>query len=263
MSSTPRANLVGMLHLPALPGRPNHDGRSLDDVVAAAVTDARVLEQAGFDAILVQNSLDRPTRERVDAATIAQLTVIAASVREAVDLELGINVVKNDGPAAVAIAAAVGASFVRVKVHTGVVLSAEGLVAGAAEETLQLRARLGAGVEIWSDVHDPTSRPLMGDSLTAAAVDAIDFGGAEAVIITQATVAQSCEAIETLRPRLPRARFVIGGKADLRSIGRAAQVADAVIVGSALKRDPGIVGRIDLELAAGLVEAAGATEALA
>jgi uncharacterized protein len=251
--------LVGMVHLPALPGRPNHDGRPLGEIAEAAVREAATLEEGGFDAVLLQNSLDRPTRERVDAATVAQLTRIARDIRDATRITLGINVHKNDGPAAIAIAAAAETSFVRVKVHTGAVLSAEGIVTGCAEETLTLRSRLGLDhtIEIWADIDDPTSRQLPGDTLERAAVDALDFGAADAVIVTQPTVEDSCRAIERLRDRFPSAAFIIGGKTTHDNIRTALQTADGVIVGSALKTQPGIAGDVDPSIVERFVQAAG------
>ena len=51
--------LIGMVHCLPLPGAMNHCG-SMDAVVAKAVADAKKLEQAGFDAVLVEPTLDRP-----------------------------------------------------------------------------------------------------------------------------------------------------------------------------------------------------------
>jgi membrane complex biogenesis BtpA family protein len=246
-----------MVHLPALPGSPAGSSARFADIVDGAVRDATLLHQAGFDAVLVQNSLDRPTRERVDAATIAQLTAVSAAVRSAVPLPLGVNIVKNDGPGAVAVAAAVGAEFVRVKILTGGVLSAEGVVQGCAWETMALRDRLGADVLVWADVYEPTSRALLRDDLVAAAVDAVDFGLADGLIITHPTAEASVEAIRRLRSRAPDTRMVLGGRVDASNVAAALSEADSVIIGSALKRPAGIRGPVVFEAARQIVEAAG------
>jgi membrane complex biogenesis BtpA family protein len=246
-----------MVHLPALPGTPAGKGTRFADIVDGAVQDAKTLHQAGFDAVLVQNSLDRPTRQRVDAATIAQLTAVCAAVKSEVPLSIGVNIVKNDGPGAVAVAAAVDAEFVRVKILTGGVLSAEGVLQGCSWETLALRDRLGAEVRIWADVYEPTSRPLLPDDLVAAAVDAVDFGLADGLIITQPTAALSIETIRQLRSRLPGTRMVIGGRVDSSNVATALSEVDAVIIGSALKRPAGIRGPVVYEAARQIVEAAG------
>lgn len=247
--------LVGMVHLPALPGRPNHGGETLDEIARMAITDASKLAEAGFHTAMVQNSLDRPTRERVDAATVAQLTRICTEISQAGDIELAVNLHKNDGPAAVAVAAAVNARFVRVKVHTGCVLSAEGLVRGCAEDTLLLRSRLGSQTQIWADIHEPTSRPFPGDRFLDAARDAATFGAADALIITRPTVAESVQAIAELRAELGDVPLIIGGKVTTETARGAWQGSDGMIVGSALKPSAGIAGHVDLDKARAFVQA--------
>ena len=249
-------HLVGMIHLPALPGSPAWDGTSLSAIARAAVVDAETLAEAGFDAVLVQNSLDRPTRERVDQLTVAQLTAVTTQVRAACQLSVGVNVVKNDGPAAVAIAAAAGADFVRVKVLTGTVLSAEGLVSGCAHETLSMRVRSGGRPAIWADVREPTSRPFPESTLQAAVVDALDFGSADGVIVTGSDTSETLELARSIRQSHPQAQLVIGGRIDAVSIAEALTTADAVIIGSALKAVPGIRGRVDLGAATAIALAA-------
>lgn len=251
-----RPGLVGMLHLPPLPGSPTWQGQALAQLAEIAVEDGRVLAEAGFDALLLQNSLDRPTRTRVDAASVAQMTAIAVQVRAACSLPLGINLHKNDGPSAMAVAAAVGAEFVRVKVHTGAVLSAEGLVTGCAPETLALRRRLDAQVEVWADVHELTSRPLAGDDFRAAAIDAADFGAADVLIVTRPTVAEACERIAELRSVLPAVPLVIGGGVDAQTVDMALACSEGVIVGRSLKDDARIGARPRPDLARRFVQAA-------
>src|SRR5436853_207782 len=48
-----------MIHMPALPGAPQHD-RSMDELVAFALSEAEKLEAAGLDACIVENVRDVP-----------------------------------------------------------------------------------------------------------------------------------------------------------------------------------------------------------
>src|SRR4026209_500753 len=110
--------LIGMVHVAPLPASPGWDG-SMQRVTAAAVSDARALIDGGMDALLIENHGDVPfTPGRVEAATVAALTVVAHGVPRALPTAtLGINVLKNDARSALAIACAVGARFIRVNVH--------------------------------------------------------------------------------------------------------------------------------------------------
>jgi membrane complex biogenesis BtpA family protein len=245
-----------MCHLPPLPGTCSWRGDSLAEITEAALQDARTLEDAGFDAVLIQNSLDRPTRERVDYLTVAQMTAVATTLKAAVEITLGVNVIKNDGPAAMAIAAASDADFIRVKVLTGAALSAEGIVTGCAAETQSLRARATTAVKVWADCYDPTSRPLVAADFGAAVADACDFGMADAVIVTGRDLDETLSLASQTRGKRANVPIVIGGTVDATSIRAALNLADAVVVGRALKREPGIAGRVDLECATRIAKSA-------
>ncbi len=101
-----------------------------------------------MDAVLIENHGDAPfTPGRVEPATVAALTVVAHEIAaRCPTTPLGINVLKNDARAALAIACAVGARFIRVNVHAGAVVADQGLVQSDAYATLRDRRLLGADV---------------------------------------------------------------------------------------------------------------------
>ncbi|HEX9763618.1 MAG TPA: BtpA/SgcQ family protein, partial [Acidimicrobiia bacterium] len=114
MSPIPR--LVGMVHLLPLPGSPRFTG-SIDQVISAAQEDALALTAAGFPALMVENFGDTPFHAgTVPAVTIAAMTVAVKGVVEATGAIVGVNVLRNDAGSALAIAAATGASMIRVNV---------------------------------------------------------------------------------------------------------------------------------------------------
>src|SRR6266404_806840 len=75
--------LIGMVHLPPLPGSPRWDG-SMERAIAVALADARALIDNGMDALIIENYGDAPfTAGRVSAATVAAMAVIAHEIRRA------------------------------------------------------------------------------------------------------------------------------------------------------------------------------------
>ena len=154
--------LVGVIHLPALPGSPA-SASSAEECARSASDDARALAAAGYDAIIVENFGDAPFfATRVPPVTVAAMTACALAVRAAAPgVELGINVLRNDAEAALSIAACTGANFVRINVHTGARVTDQGLVQGEAATTLRLRRALGVEkIAIWADVDVKHSAPL-------------------------------------------------------------------------------------------------------
>src|SRR2546423_4366673 len=116
---SPRKPVIGMLHLPALPGAPL-SRKTLEEIRESVLRDAKSLAEGGVHGLMMENFGDVPFYpDRVPGHVIAQMTALACEVRRAVDLPLGINVLRNDGLAALAVASACGASFIRVNVLCG------------------------------------------------------------------------------------------------------------------------------------------------
>ena len=113
----------------------------MTEVRKAAIADAQTLARGGVDGILVENYGDAPfTGGTVEPQVIAAMAVLAAEVRAAAALPIGINVLRNDAHSALAVAVASGASFIRVNVHVGSAETDQGHIDGRAFETLRYRS---------------------------------------------------------------------------------------------------------------------------
>jgi membrane complex biogenesis BtpA family protein len=251
--------VVGMVHLPPLPGAHRWAG-DLAGVIARAVADARALAEGGVDAILVENYGDAPFHaDRVEPVTVAAMTRAVAEVRAVVECPVGVNVLRNDARAALAVAAATGARFIRVNVHVGGMYTDQGWVEGRAAETLRLRRSIAPEVAILADVMVKHASPPAGLHLVEAARDTWERGHADALIITgTATGARTDPArVDAVRSAVPDAPLIIGSGVSPATVADALARADAVIVGSALEAD-GVAGRpVDGERVRRLMDAVG------
>jgi uncharacterized protein len=229
--------VFGMVHLKPLPGAPLFV--SMAPVIDAALRDAHAL--AACDGIGIENFGDRPFyATRVPAETIAAMTRVIAEIAREVKVPIGVNVLRNDARAALAIAAAVGAAFIRVNVHTGVMITDQGLIEGDAAETLRLRARIAPDVAIFADHLVKHAQPL-GDP---SAEDLRVRGLADAIIVTGAAtgVAPERERLRVLRSL--DAPLIIGSGVDESNAGSFPE-ADAAIVGTSLKRGGAVDAEVD------------------
>jgi uncharacterized protein len=251
--------LIGMVHLAPLPGSPRWDG-SMDHVVARAVADARALVDGGMDAVLVENYGDAPfTPGTVAPATVAALAVVAREVRHALPgTTLGINVLKNDARAALAIACAVGARFIRVNVHAGAVVADQGLVQSDAHGTLRDRRLLAADVAIFADVGGKHAVPLAPVDLEQHARDLTHRGLADGLVVSgQATGAATPLAdLKRVRGAVPGVPLLVGSGATPDTAAELLSIADGLIVGTALKRDGDVNALVDPARVRRLVAAA-------
>lgn len=252
--------LIGMVHLPPLPGSPRWEG-SMDAVVSAAVSDARTLVDNGMDALVVENYGDVPfTPGRVEPATIAAMTVIAHEIRRALPATpLGINVLKCDARAALAIACAVGARFIRVNVHAGAVLADQGIVQTDAYGTLRDRRLLAAEVAIFADVQGKHAVPLAPVELEQQAHDLTERGLADGLVVSGRATGEATpiEDVKRVRSAVPDVPILVGSGVTPETAPDLLSVADALIVGTSLKRD-GLVGNpVDPQRVRRLVDAVG------
>jgi uncharacterized protein len=249
--------LVGMVHLGPLPGAPRFAG-SLQSVVDRAVADASVLAETGFDAVMVENYGDEPFfADDVPKITVAAMTRAVAEVRGAVPIPVGVNVLRNDALAALAVAAVTGASFIRVNVLSGAMVTDQGLIQGRAAEVTRERAALG-GAAIWADVHVKHAVPLGPVTLEDASRDAFHRAGADVLIVSGPStgVPASADDVARVRNAVPGAPVMVGSGVTVETVARFLAVANGVIAGTALKRDGVTAAAVDPERAAALVAAA-------
>lgn len=231
------ARLIGVVHLPALPGSPRAR-LSLDECLAIAQLDARALVEGGADGVIVENFHDAPFfAETVPPITVAAMTAICVALRGAIPVELGVNVLRNDAAAALSIAVASGADFVRVNVHTGAMLTDQGIINGRAAETLRLRRQLGAEhVRILADVLVKHAVPLGPQRLEDAIADAVERGLADGVIVTGSATGVAASAEDVRRAAgATTAPVLVGSGVSLENVGDFVPPAAGVIVGSWLK----------------------------
>lgn len=232
--------LIGMLHLPALPGAPGFRG-NLNAIRDALLRDAESLSTGGVHGLMMENFGDVPFYPgRVPPHVVAHMTALAAAVRQTVDLPLGINVLRNDGLSALAIAAAAGASFIRVNVLCGARVTDQGIIQGIAHDLLRERTLLRADhVKIFADVDVKHSAALAQRSLPDEVDDLIERALADAVIVSGAGTGKATDPAKAkqVKHAAGQTPVFIGSGITAETIDSFCDSADGFIVGTSLKRD--------------------------
>ena len=234
--------VIGMLHLPALPGAPRFggDARFIAD---SAVRDADALASGGVHGLMLENYGDVPFYpRRVPAHVVAHMTAVACEVRRRFpQLPLGINVLRNDAQSALAVAHAAGAQFVRVNVLCGARVTDQGLIEGVAHDLLRDRATLGAAdsIRIFADVDVKHSAPLAPRPLEVEVSDTLHRGLADALIVSGSGTGVATDpshVAEARRAAAGAAPVFVGSGVSAETLAAYLPHADGFIVGSALKR---------------------------
>lgn len=230
--------LIGVVHLDALPGAPRHGG-SLERVIARALRDARAYLNGGMDGLLVENFGDAPFHAGpVPPETVAAMTAAARELRGLGRFPLGVNVLRNDAFAALAVALAAGADFIRVNVLAGAMVTDQGLITGPTAELMRRRAALGARVRVWADLRVKHAAPLAPRDPVDEARDLKERALADALIVTGARTGSPIDAAAwaALRRAVPAGPWVAGSGVSAESLETYWPLADAFLVGSALEQ---------------------------
>lgn len=235
--------IIGVVHLQPLPTSARWGG-DFQAVISRAEREATAFAAGGADGIIVENFFDAPfVKDRVDPAVVSAMTLLVQRIKKLVAIPIGINVLRNDGLSAMAIASCTEAQFIRVNVLTGVMATDQGLIEGNARELLRYRRELDSDVKILADVLVKHARPLGSPNLTVAVQDTIQRGLADGVILSGWATGSppSLEDLELARAAAGDTPVFIGSGANWENIPHLIQAADGVIVSSSLKRH----GRID------------------
>ncbi len=255
--SANRKVLIGVVHLRPLPGSPRWGG-DLKAVIDFAVADARAYERGGAHAIFIENFGDVPfTKVSVGPETIAAMSAAGCAVRAAVKLPLGFNVLRNDARAALALCAACDGDFIRVNVHTGAMLTDQGLIEGDAFNTVRYRDRIRPGAQIFADVHVKHAVPLGDWTLEDSAHDTVERGLADALIVSGVGTGQAADLaeVERVRRACPKTKLLLGSGVNVKNVKDYLRFADGVIVGSSLKLAGKLANPVDPKRVAALVKA--------
>jgi membrane complex biogenesis BtpA family protein len=245
--------IIAAIHLLALPGSPGFGG-SMDEVVDAALRDAAALVSGGVDGLMVENLGDAPFfKDTVPPETIAAMSRLAAELRTtpAGELPLGINVLRNDGRAALAIAHAFGGRFIRVNVLTEAYVTDQGLIEGIAADLARARRLLGAErVAIFADVHVKHGTPLLQRPIRESAEDMVERGGADVLVVSGPRTGSAADLGDVTAVSGLGVDVVLGSGVSTGSVADAMRVADGAIVATAFRTG----GDLSKGADAGLVE---------
>jgi membrane complex biogenesis BtpA family protein len=233
-----RKPLIGVLHLLPLPGAPLYEG-AIHRVYDQALAELEVFQRHRLDSVIVENFRDMPYFPgRVPAETVAAMAAVSREVVRAAAMPVGINVLRSDGEAAIAVATASGAHYVRINVHMGAVVADQGIVQGSSQFSVRLRSALKSRALIFADVAVKHAAPVAGRSLDIETRDLTERGLADAVIVTgdRTGVETSVTDVDLVR-RSTALPLLVGSGATPENIEQTLPKVNGLIVGSYFKKD--------------------------
>ncbi|HEY5906797.1 MAG TPA: BtpA/SgcQ family protein, partial [Vicinamibacteria bacterium] len=231
--------LIGCVHVAALPGTPKAS-LPVATIAKQAAAEARHYQDAGLHAVMIENMHDRPYLARqVGPEVVAAMAVVGRAVRDAVDVPLGLQVLAGANQAALGVALAAGAAFVRVEGFVFAHVADEGLMTSDAGALLRYRRAIGAeGIRVFADVKKKHSaHAITADVEIAETAHAAEFFLADGLVVTGVATGRAADAAEVRAVAEAVSIPVLVGSGITPENNAAYPEADAVIVGTALKRD--------------------------
>ena len=238
-----------MIHLPTLPGYPQHKGMNI--VKEKALYDAHQLKEGGIDKILIENNDDNPHRKLLGPEQIAAYSVVAYMINEELkgDVPLGICCLWNDPISALAIANQVGADFIRVPIFTEASLPAPGYIQGRPYDLITYRDKLKLNhVRILADVDVKHASSQSRRPIEELAADILGSTADELIITgTRTGVMPLEDDLKAVRDALPDCYINIGSGTTPENIEILKKYANAFIVGTYFKDDNGRISSSRVE----------------
>jgi len=235
-------SLIGMVHLHALPGTPAAS-RPVAEIVSHAVTEAQLLAEAGFDAVLIENMHDAPYVDGPQGPEItAAMTAAACAIRDALPgVPLGIQVLSRGSREALAIALAAHCQFIRCENFVFAQVADEGLMTRSeAGQLLRYRRSIGAEhIHVYTDLQKKHAcHAITADLPLADWVHGAAFFRSDGVIITGSRTGEPTDLADVRTAReATRLPVLVGSGVTPETLEATLLYADAAIVGSWLKHD--------------------------
>ena len=236
--------VVGMVQLNALPTGSQYRGQAFEEVLDAAIAEARVLSDHGVEVLMIQNLGDIPVALEATREQVAWMTRITAEVKSRFGRSVGLNLLENDAAAMMAVASASGADFIRVKIYVGAMMTPFGMETAKAHEAIKARNSLGAGgVAIFADVHDRTGTPMSSGGFIEDVEFAVRLGGADGLVITGKSHDETFSMLKAARSKYDDVPLLVGGGVTKDNFKEIAAIANGAIVSTSLKGTGTAVGR--------------------
>ncbi|MCC3749048.1 BtpA/SgcQ family protein [Rouxiella badensis] len=232
--------IIGVVHCEPFPGSPNYRGKSINQIMDIALSDAQAYLSGGVHGLIIENHGDIPFSKPEDIGyeTAAFMSVITDRVKTEFGCPLGINVLANAAIPALATALAGGADFVRVNQWANAYIANEGFIEGAAAKALRYRSQLRAEkIKVFADSHvKHGSHAIVADRTITELTRDVDFFQADAVIATGQRTGDSATLDEideiSAATSLP---LLVGSGVTPANICQILQRTQGVIIASTLK----------------------------
>lgn len=234
--------IIGMIHLPPLPGYRKHPG--MDEVIKHALNSLQILQIGGANAVLVENEYDHPHQVKAGPEIIAAMSRVVSAVVEKSKIPVGVEVLLNDPKASLAIAKICGAKFIRTDYFVDKMWRKEyGEMEINPKELISFKNKIKANdVKIFADVQVKYAKLLEKGKTVKQSVNQAVKSGADGIIVTGEITGQAPDLADLQEAKLSAGKIPVyaGSGFSVGNAGQLLKFCNGAIVGTSIKKN-GIV----------------------
>ncbi|MDI3523984.1 MULTISPECIES: BtpA/SgcQ family protein [unclassified Kosmotoga] len=231
--------IIGMVHFPPLPGSPLYDDKKgVEFIVERIKSDLKSLQNGGIDAVMFCNENDRPYKLKVDSATVATMSRAIGEVMDEIRVPFGVDVLW-DPFAAIAIAKAVGAKFIR-EIITGTYVSDMGLWKTEVGEFYRYRKLLDANdIAVFFNISAEFAYNLDRRPLEEIAKSVAFSSLADVILVSGPMTGESpsLDHIKKVKDKVGEKPVFANTGVTKENVREILNIADGAIIGTSLKKD--------------------------
>ena len=230
--------VLGMIHLPPLPGTPYYEANNFGEILQFAVNSACVLDNCGADGCLVQ-TVDRvyPADDSMDPARVSAVSVVVHEISRATseDFSIGVQIMKNSSIGSLGVAKVAGGSFIRATAMIGTTHDDSGTVSGDPYQFMSYRKYIDAlDIFVFADIatiHFNSGRPVKDLARNAARV------GVDALVLGHADEQRNQDMVDAAKSANSDLPIFLSGHTDHDNVSPRLDCVDGVFVGTCLEQN--------------------------
>ena len=234
-----KKTIIGMIHLPPLPGYKSHPG--MVRIIEHALKNLKTLQNGSLDAVLVENEYDHPHQIKAGPEIIAAMSKVVSEVVKKSKIPVGVEVLLNDPKASLAIAKICGAEFIRTDYFVDKMWRREyGEMEIYPKALMAFKNKIKANnIKIFADVQVKYARLLEKGKTIGQSVRQAIKAGADGVIITgkitgQAPLPDDLQAAKLIAGSFP---VYVGSGFSAKNAGQLLKFCNGAIVGTSIKEN--------------------------